>query len=890
MSERLLAGAADDLTELRDVGVPHLMESVTRTTNLMLGRLGEFVASGAVQELRIQLRSAIKEAGEGITAVIGREILMLNMRLGRLVPTPAPVRRPLEHELLNDRVGKVLLLHDTDRWYLGDFLRHAGWVSALADTGAHVDVASHPGYLPLFQTDDRVSTLLDVSRLATTTDVSRYDLVVQPGAFRPATFSTDVVRGLYPHNQGWVYTRYGSVIDGGPRDDLNYFRAALHRHGQTALPTARPLTLQLPDDELREIGATVRTVFGNDRPVIVYNPTASNPRTRQTTIPKEVENVISGAEHLVMLRAMREVMPAHNILIASALVPGDDANVARIRRLSGAFAADPQVWSVFDLRRPELTSLRGFSMLLASDAVVASTGTSTGTNTHLAATVGLPSFSVERAADEQIRANWGQRGVLPMGSLRWRNPSPLVGAVNVDWLHKSTADFERAAAAFAQHLAVQTDGAEVLFRDLPPARRLAGDLQEVLESGPPRVLVSKALELEAQVSGVEARTLYGDFAEELAVLRTERPEFASLGGFADLLDLPDQVLELESRLIRNVVRDSMLHKLAQGLAPRDAEPGAPINERLLRKVRANAPLTPAEIALLGVGDETALTGALRDRLSEHVRQRSAVAIQQGATFQVGWQHEVTVNESIVVKTLSTNDASEYLTDEYTMRAIRAALDSTGGQIPASLLIDDTVVSRRINMLVEPGGKTMSPILGGTAVTETTLPVGWVDEQFDDYLRLGEQGVFNFDVKFPDVGIDDYGVLQVADFSVVARLDQQPEQWPPPNLRTDVFHMGINELITNGRYLAEFANGQELQEHYLTQVERRIGIDLRPHLDDWEWGDHGNPQITPLAARLREVFLDRARNATPRPVFPLVDNASEGITFDYISERLLEDRA
>lgn len=888
MSEPLLDEVAHQLSTLQ-TRVTGRLEVMRDAIDAVLARLNEHAAGDTeVTAVRRHLRDAFDYAERSIVVVIGKEVLVLGIR-HRRIRARAFRRAPLETELLNGDIGRVLLLHDADRWDFGDFIRHSSWVTSLAATGASVDVASHPAYLTLLQSDDRVNRLLDASRVGDPL-LAGYDLVVVPGAAAPTALSPAVARGIYPHNTGWLYTRYGSPVHGGMQHELNYFRTARHHHGQTALPTAQPLSLRLPADNVREIGATLRGAFDNDQPVVVYNPTAADPRTRQTTIPKDVENVISGLEHATMLRALREILPGHNVLIGSALVPGDMRNAATIRDLSRTFGGDPQVTSIFDLHRPELTTLRGFSMMLASDAVVASTGTTSGINTHLSSMVGLPSFSVERATDAEIQANWARHGVLPMGSVRWRNPSPLAGAVNVDRLGKTPAEFERAAAAFALHLGVHTDRVDKAVNDVAHARALAGDFQRILDSGPPHVVVSAAIMFRASLR-FEAQDLYGDLSDEFAFLRRERANFASVRTLDDLLDASRGLGDQDAELVRNVIKDSMLHKVAQVLAPTSKQiaPESP-DERLLRKLRAHAPLTTAELDSLAVRDEFELAAAMRERLTTYLSARAAVAASGGTTFQVGWQHEVTVDEGIVVKTLSTNDASEYLTDEYTLSGIRAAIDSAGGLVPPSVLLGDgTTVSRRLKMLVEPGGTTVAPELGHAPVSETALALGWVDEQLDGYLRLGDQGIFNFDIKFKDVGMDDYGVLQVADFSVVTRLDQQPEQWPPPNLRTDVFHMGVNELIRNGQYLREFANGDQVQEHYLTQVERRIGIDLRPYLDDWEWGDHGYPAITPLASQLRKVFMDRARTATPRPVFPLVDYASEGMTFDYVSERLLESR-
>lgn len=194
-------------------------------------------------------------------------------------------------------------------------------------------------------------------------------------------------------------------------------------------------------------------------------------------------------------------------------------------------------------------------------------------------------------------------------------------------------------------------------------------------------------------------------------------------------------------------------------------------------------------------------------------------------------------------------------------------------------------SARLTTLVEPGAKTMSKAFGGLPVSETVLPVGWVDEQFENYVALIEQGVFNFDITLKDLGVNRWGVLQVADFSVFRRWDRCRPTGSEFNRRIDVYHMGINELVRNGQYLAQFANGEALLDCFLVLVKHRIGVDLGPHVASWKWGDHDDPRIVPLAERLRWFVERHGVGARPRPVFPLVDVVAEGIAFDYLAARM-----
>ena len=475
---------------------------------------------------------------------------------------PTPGRLALAAELAAGELSSILLWHTTDRWYLGDFLRHASWLTCLSAAGpGRLDLATHPSYLPLFSTDHRVSGLLDVAGVGGA-DLAGYDLVVVPGTFRPERFDPVIARGLYAWNDGWAYVRHGVVVASGDKTDLNYFSAASHQHGETALPTATAVSLAFPAAEVGEVARAVRQTFGTARPVIVYNPTASNPVTRRTTITKEVENVLDLADHAALLGAVRTRLPEYDVLVGSALVPGDEQNRSRIEALAATFRSDPGVRTIFDVGGvPDLTTLRGFSTLLAGEAVTAMLGTSTGTNTHLAALVDLPAFSVERGADDGMIANWRRADELPMGSIRWRNPSPLVGAVNLDWERKTLADLTDVADAFVAHLGVHVDGPHTALRsDAQDAAALAGVFLARLDDAPPAEFVAAGLEVLALVRP-DLRDWYGDFADELAYLRL-RPGFAAVTALADLPGLPPTLLERESVTLRGLIRDSMLHKLA----------------------------------------------------------------------------------------------------------------------------------------------------------------------------------------------------------------------------------------------------------------------------------------------------------------------------------------
>lgn len=299
---------------------------------------------------------------------------------------------------------------------------------------------------------------------------------------------------------------------------------------------------------------------------------------------------------------------------------------------------------------------------------------------------------------------------------------------------------------------------------------------------------------------------------------------------------------------------------------------------VFQRIRVGAPLSADELARLGVADDHELARRLQAATAGHTA--SLVARAGGDGIRFGWQHAVHLGPDTVVKTLATHPASEYLTDESTLAAVADALHAAGGLVPAtSQLLGEAFVSARLSMLIQPGTDTMSPLFGGRPVPDSVLPPGWLDEQIRLHLQLMRQGVLNFDTKFKDLGVDEHGVLQIADFSTF----QQLHRYRPGSPRTDVFRLAVNELVRNGQYLSRFANGQQLQQHWAHLVRSRLGLDLRPYFDGWEWGDQAGPRVAPLAGQLRRVAHRLAHGARPRPVYPVLDSTAERLTVETLAD-------
>ena len=890
------AQLGDTATLLSDA-LRHVEHGYTESNAVVLARCTRIarlgVAPPVVGRSRRAMGSAIEAARDtAVGAIVGALQDVERVRteiVERPDPTwllPEPLSGPpsklvLEHEIFNRKLESVLLLHSADTWRLDDLLRQGRWLTSLdLIRPKRLDLATHSAYLPLFATDGRVGRLIDATALQSAS-LQAYDLVVVPTAAPPERFHTEIRRGLYVWENGWAYTRRGAVIASKGIPTALRSSALIEDLG-TALPPAGQLTLEVAGAEAITIGAAVRSIFGNDRPVIVYNPAFAGLGASTGAVRWRSSSRLTTDDHATLIRALRDHLPAHNFLVASVMRPGDVRHHT-IQEILRALPDDPGVKGIMELEQPGLTTLRGFSQVLSSGAVAAMVQTTHPTNTHLGAALGLPSFMVGNDTESFVLApsTTDARYFTPVP--RWPEAPPTVGVYHLD-TQPGPADLGLAAHAFATHVNVHTKGVHYAFDDVVAARQQAGGLVQSLREGSPRGAVTAAKGF-ADVLRDDVRDVYTNIAAVVARMRLQ-PGFSTVNNLHDLLDLPREAAEREIAAVREIVRGSMLHKLARFVAaPKRVVPVAPPNAHIYRKVRANVPLNPEELAMLGVQNEQQFAERVRVLTSGHMA--SIAQRPGGQRFQVGWQHLVTLHPETVVKSLSTNTASEYLTDEYTLQSIRDALGTAGGLVPpTSGIVDGNVVSSRMTLFTEPGGEAMSPLFGGRPVAETSLPLGWIDEQFENYVDLARQGVFNFDYKFKDVGVDGTGVLQVADYSAFTRVDRaRPGGGGPVNRRTDVYHMGVNELIRNGQFLGAFANGRELTDHFLDLVHSRVGIDLRPHMEDWEWGDHGNPEIVPLAERLREFVEGHSRNALPRPVYPLIDADAERLVYEYIAARL-----
>lgn len=124
-----------------------------------------------------------------------------------------------------------------------------------------------------------------------------------------------------------------------------------------------------------------------------------------------------------------------------------------------------------------------------------------------------------------------------------------------------------------------------------------------------------------------------------------------------------------------------------------------------------------------------------------------------------------------------------------------------------------------------------------------------------------------------------------DFSACCDIDHMKVSGYDNNLRIDIYHMGINELIRNAQLLSRFKNGEELVVYYCNIIRDEVGIVIDHMISGWEWGMHGNPVITPFADKLREFVVKNMKNSHPRPVYGMIDMNSESIVLSYIIDTI-----
>jgi hypothetical protein len=455
------------------------------------------------------------------------------------------------------RIERIMWLHRTDRWYFGDFLRHASWLQWLLDSfpGADIDLASHPAYLLLYG-DDRFGTHLDARGLDPRA-LTAYDLVIEPAARRLPPPDDEVPLVLATWDAGWMLHRTGAPVLAGTKGELNYFRAA-HPSAITGTRNFRTTTPRFTDVEIACADETLARAFPEPGPVLIYNPTASNPHTRGTHLPKEVDNSLTPHEHTAVVHRLLSLLPDHQILIGASLKPGDTLNADMIQAVTDQTRSHLVTSLTTATAGP---TIREFAALLANERVCSTTGSGTGTNTHLAALTGTCSFSIERGADSTMLANWAQPDTFQMGSFRWRNPDPITAIHTLHWPDKSPPTLTAAADAFACHHDLIHHPPN-LITDVERAQNALTRFAQIWPTEPDHGMLQARQLLDT--FSPAARIHYSTFDDEIAFLATH--QHIRSAGFDALSEALTQSHGAARRRAINLFEDSNLHKLMTWLS------------------------------------------------------------------------------------------------------------------------------------------------------------------------------------------------------------------------------------------------------------------------------------------------------------------------------------
>ncbi|HET6742305.1 MAG TPA: hypothetical protein VFH76_25345, partial [Kribbella sp.] len=176
-------------------------------------------------------------------------------------------------------------------------------------------------------------------------------------------------------------------------------------------------------------------------------------------------------------------------------------------------------------------------------------------------------------------------------------------------------------------------------------------------------------------------------------------------------------------------------------------------------------------------------------------------------------------------------------------------------------------------------------LGGRCLEDTRLASGWVSTHVRHWTALMDQGLFNFDIKFKDTGVDQHGIYLLADFSSTMFLERALA-YRRGDRRLSMDRLCVNEIVRNGQFFSQFANGGELVDVYADAIFESLRFDVRPLLQGWVWGDQESPAADKPAARVRAMMEARARNNYPAfPVPPLVSEAADRSLLAAVSQRV-----
>ncbi|OGI97542.1 hypothetical protein A3A11_03080 [Candidatus Nomurabacteria bacterium RIFCSPLOWO2_01_FULL_43_15] len=814
-----------------------------------------------------------------------------------------PPQLILEKEVMNNQIKKVLFYHNTDRWYFGDLLRHSSWIESLGKVSKHLTVATNKNFLSIFENHPIVEKLIPVNKIKEK-DFSKYDLVIISSSFSPIYYSSFIKRGIYSYNTALEYTRYGILIQKIKKHNLNYFDLAKHKLGQTYLPDGKYFKLYLTPREKLEAEKVIKKIFPSSEKIIIFNPTTSNTFTRETNIKKEVLNILTIKDYVSILKNLLREFPKYSILVASSLKPNDQFNFELIEKLCKLTLSKrvQAITSITTLKKG--FSFREFASILFDKKIIAMVGNGTGTNTHLAATCGLPSMSIERSADRNMIRNWESIDLFKMGSFRWRNPELSTAIYVLNFSNKNKKNFEKIAYSLKLHLMMSNRKWQNFFykKDINAVTAVAKKVLFLLTSE--RIIYSlpELNIIRNNFKNPAVKNFFFNFYDEiqyLAIVNNKVKELFKSIIYGTTNKSNRNISLLDEKLFLELIKNSNLYKLLMCINGeskkeniRKKDESKFIAMDILKKIRVGISLSKEELRKIGFYSETEfhkwINGSVLKNIDSVIK-----SYNQNKKHQVkgSWQQRVYINSksSPVLKIIDPNKKSIYITKKDTIKSLYLANLSAGGLIPHQSELrkhsrEYIHLSQQVAPLILPQVSTQGILnkkfFNFTSINQSELPLGCIDELINIFIEFAKRGIYNFDCKFTDMGIDEFGIFYALDSGSLKK-----KRLIMPNRLSikDFMHLGINELARNRVLLNKFKNSSELIKYYDKQIKQKLNIDLSSFSLTWKWGDHADPRIKPVAQKFKNTLL-LFKKKPKKTTYPLIDNNFQKIIANLIQNR------
>ena len=815
-----------------------------------------------------------------------------------------PLQLILEKELLNDQIKKVLFYHNTDRWYFGDLLRHSSWIEALGKINCNLTVATNKSFISIFENHPSVQKLIPVDKV-TEEDFSKYDLVIIPLSFSPTVYSPFIKRGIYTYNTAFEYTRYGILVKKIKKYGFNYFDLAKHKFGQTYLSDSTYFKIHLTNNEKLEANKYIRMIFPKNEKIIVLNPTASNIFTRETNIKKEVTNSLNTDDYSNILKNLLIEFPEYSILIASSLKPNDQDNFYLIKKLN-KLVSSKRVQAITSITTLEKGfTFRKFASILSNKNIAAMLGNGTGTSTHFAATCNLPSMSIERSTDNNMICNWKNKDSFQMGSFRWRNSENSTAIYVLDSSKKNDKNLKKISHALNLHLIASSNQWRGFFieNDIDIVTINSKKILSLLQSGKIIQSLQYLNIIRDSFLDYNIRDFYFNFSDEIKYLDTTNKRIKKIFilimyGYKKIIKFK-KISSSEEKLLSDLVKYSNLYKLLvninensfkKDLVKIDESDSLVID--IFKKIRVGIPLLKKELSKIDFHSEIEFQKWINNNISKDVDLAiSSYNQNKKNRIKGSWQQRVYTNSkfSTILKIVDPNKKSIYITKKNTIESLLLSTQNAGGLIPhqtelrkyskeyahLSCQVIPLILFLRLTQDILNRRK-----IDHVYIKQHELAFGYVDELINIFTELCKRGIYNFDCRFTEIGIDKFGIFYTLDSGSFTKIKSIISN---NVLVKDFIHLGINELAQNRVFFNKFKNGSKIIKYYDEQIKQKLKIDLSSFSLKWKWGDHANPKIKPIAQKLKKtLFSFKIKPA--KLVYPLINDNFQEIIANRIQNR------